>query len=181
MICEKRMKLIRYGAEDFDPSRILPIQNSVICGGVKPCGGLWTSPANSEYGWAEWCRDQDFGLSDLMKSFFLIYRGRTLVVDSLEDCVALPRVYLDETRRREVVDFESLTLQVDAIHLTLAGEKRTRYTDPGLYGWDCESVLVLNPHSLMAFSRSDDSFTDIETFCRTGQKVDQEVEHEAYE
>lgn len=35
---------------------------------------------------------------------------------------------------------------VDAIFLTERGERATRFTHPRtLYGWDCESVLVLNP------------------------------------
>ena len=44
-------------------------------------------------------------------------------------------------------DFEKVALEFDAIHLTTRGMMETRFTPfetPDLYGWDCESVLVLN-------------------------------------
>jgi len=34
---------------------------------------------------------------------------------------------------------------IDALWLTVRGERATRYTTPGLYGWDCECVLIMNP------------------------------------
>jgi len=42
-------------------------------------------------------------------------------------------------------DYEECATRYDAIHLTDRGQWATRMTHPkNLYGWDCESVLILN-------------------------------------
>jgi hypothetical protein len=80
-------------------------------------------------------------------------------IEDTDDLLWVPGTY------REYIDFEVLAQSVDAVHLTVEGEAKTRYTEPrGLYGWDCETVLVLNPNSIIHFSQSDDSFSDIEDF-----------------
>ena len=44
------------------------------------------------------------------------------------------------------IDFEKMLSDgIDAIYLTEKGEQETRFESPGLYGWDCECVLVMNP------------------------------------
>lgn len=47
-----------------------------------------------------------------------------------------------------VLNFELLSQDYDMIHLTANGERVTRNCDVDypvcLYGWDCESVLILN-------------------------------------
>jgi len=50
------MKLIHYGSTSFDPKKFNPVLNSYI----KPTGGLWTSPIDSEFGWKDWCTAEDF-------------------------------------------------------------------------------------------------------------------------
>lgn len=115
----------------------------------KPRGGLWTSPIDSPHGWKQWCEDASFG--DLTSSFTLHYSGVTAVIDSYADMIALPKAkdfwIADEFFYR--IDIaELLTIGVDAIHLTTKGEHLTRWSEPGLYGWDCETVYVLNPKSV---------------------------------
>jgi len=46
------------------------------------------------------------------------------------------------------LDFEQLSKTYDAVWLTYNGERKTRYSNPDLYGWDCESVLILNKNSV---------------------------------
>ena len=40
-----------------------------------------------------------------------------------------------------VPDFEQLAIDYDGVHITESGESATRHTEPGLYGWDCESTV----------------------------------------
>ena len=43
------------------------------------------------------------------------------------------------------IDFKEASKTWDAIFLTEKGQRETRFTHPkNLYGWDCESVLILN-------------------------------------
>lgn len=47
-------------------------------------------------------------------------------------------------------DFEAMIRSgIDAIWLTPKGERETRFSHPkNLYGWDCESVLIMNPNGI---------------------------------
>ena len=43
------------------------------------------------------------------------------------------------------IDFEKMSKKFDAIYLTEQGEYKTRFIDRySLYGWDCESILIMN-------------------------------------
>jgi len=134
------VKLIHYGAKNYDPKLVSPIKNSW----VKPEGGLWTSPINSEYGWKDWCTMEDFRECTEDNSFVIeLYDwAKVYVIDDLEDLLALPFTTFFEG---EYLDFEWLAKEYDAVWLTNKGEVKTRWTKPALYGWDCESVLILNP------------------------------------
>jgi len=130
------MELIHYGASEYDPELFTPISD--IHYYKKPNGGLWTSPVGSEYGWKEWADDNKWGDTD--SNFTIKFKGNVFKIDSYEDMLLLPWV------DNHGVLFEALiACGYDAVHLTVKGEKETRYSDPkGLYGWDCESVLILN-------------------------------------
>ena len=138
------MKLIHYGNSKYNPSLFQPIQNSW----VKPKGGLWASPVNSKDSWKNWCLEENFNCISLDQSFEFEIEGNILVIDSYEDL--LTKVIWFEKYDEIYPDFEAmLMLGIDAIHLTEEGQCRTRFAKEGyslkLYGWDCESVLVLNP------------------------------------
>lgn len=112
----------------------------------KPSGGLWASPVNSAWGWKDWSDSEDWG--DLSTSFEIIYSGNTLVIDTLFDLHHLIVQHIDNFNSFWP-DFEAMKkLGIDGIFLTEKGEKETRFTEPGLYGWDCESIVVLNPEAL---------------------------------
>lgn len=152
LVTVKRLELITYGCGDaFDADRFDPVKNCSYF--VKPSGGLWASPVGSRYGWTEWCLDNDYG--DFSTEFSATLVGRVLTINTLEDLIRLPEVEPPEWARRpftrKYVDFEALlAMGVDAVHLTADGECETRFSEPSLYGWDCESVLVMNPACLDA-------------------------------
>lgn len=132
-IINTSLQLIHYG-HSYDEKVFNEVRNRW----VKPYGGLWSSPVDSEWGWIDWGKSNEFGRFDI--SFKFSITGRVLVIDSMKDLRAVPKWegYM------EYVDFEALCSLCDAIWLTVKGENETRYIDGGLYGWDCESVLILN-------------------------------------
>lgn len=136
----KNLYLIHYGSKIFNPELIQPIKNR---NWVKPYGGLWTSPKDSKKGWANWCKSENFRVCDKENSFTLkLYDwAKICVIDSDSDFMNLP--FCDSILIRDL-DFEKIAKNYDAIWLTTKGESETRWSDPGLYGWDCESVLILN-------------------------------------
>lgn len=136
------MQLIHYGTNHYDPQRVQPIRNVRW---VKPHGGLWTSPVDSTWGWRDWCRSEMPGWVE-KPHCLLHFSGSVHVINSLSDLMRLP--WLEDTFGGHP-DFELLAQQCDALHLTVAGQECTRFSTPRhLYGWDCETVLVFNPHSL---------------------------------
>jgi len=145
----KHFTLIHYGASSYDPDIFQPITDDE--GRTKPRGGLWTSPVDSKWGWKDWAESESWG--DLLSHFVIDYVGKTFVVDSVEDASRLP--WTERESWRGSISFETLVgMGYDAIHLTENGEKETRFPDEfSLYGWDCETVLIFNPDSIVNVSR----------------------------
>lgn len=139
------MHLIRYGSESFDRTAFTPIENKI--GWVKPYGGLWASPVGSEWGWKQWCVSEEFHLEELEKSFEFNYTGNIFVIDSEADAKKMPVIKDEYTIYFARPDFEKMQRSgYDAIHLTVNGQDETRFSrECCLYGWDCESVLIMNP------------------------------------
>lgn len=144
---EAGMELIHYGSEKFEPERFRPIADNHF---MKPLGGFWGCPIHAERSWPQWCLDEDFHTENLKRSFRFRFEGRLLIIDGLKDLRKIPWV----TPRRYwcfPLFQPLLLLGVDAIWLTERGQYLTRHTHPrNLYGWDCESVLVMNPETILA-------------------------------
>ena len=140
---KQKMKLVTYGlGNELDISKIRPIINDKF---VKPQGGLWSSPINSNYGWVDWCKDENFG--ECETSFEFEIDANVLIINSLDDLKQLPMI---KYKYGNYLDFEEIIQQgYDAIFLTERGQQNTRMSTPNLYGWDCECVLVLNPNCIV--------------------------------
>jgi len=140
---KQQLQLRHYGSSRYEESMFLPIVD--VARRNKPGGGLWTSPINAPFGWREWNEISDF--ADLSTHFDLDFEGRVFEIDSVEDMNKLP---WEEAHGMHLISFEPLLLMgYDAIHLTTEGETATRATFPrDLYGWDCETVLVMNKNSI---------------------------------
>lgn len=144
MIKYKKMSLIVYGnGNQYRPELWHPIRNS---NWNKPRGGLWTSPTDAKYGWFDWATAEHFG--DLSTHFEIEYEGVTFVIDSEEDANGMPLLEVDnrDIWMKSKVDFEKMVRDgIQAIHLTSDGQWATRFCDGVcLYGWDCETVLILD-------------------------------------
>lgn len=140
---ERSPLVSHYGSIEFDASKFLPVKNGKW---VKPeQGGLWTSPVDSSYGWKDWNEMSDYMDCEEDNSFVLRLNSdaKIFVIDSLQDLKNAPLIngWLD----KQVMDFEAIAKEYNAIWLTVQGETKTRMSHPlTLYGWDCESVLILN-------------------------------------
>lgn len=133
--------LIHYGSDFYDINRVKPIKNRLEF--PKPFGGFWTSPLNSNYGWFEWCIENNF--KELNKCCFLKFKSnaKIYIINKYIDLVKLPLV--NPFRFRQTINFEQTAKWYDAIWLTERGQYVTNlYSNLSLYGWDCESILILN-------------------------------------
>ena len=130
--------------DDFEPSCFNPIENRAF---VKPRGGLWYSPVGCSYGWKQWVAENEFG--DLSSRFELLLSGSIAVIDSLADLRSMPMQPDADVGCFAAIDFIALAQSgIQALHLTENGEAATRFTDPGLYGWDCESIIIMDQSAI---------------------------------
>jgi len=140
-----RLHLVNYGCGDhFDPAKFEPVKNRHF---VKPAGGLWASPVNSRNGWREWATE-NMSEPNLATSFRFYANGNILVINDEIDAAGMPwkEHRVSDRLVIEYPDFETLASIYDAVWLTDRGEAATRWaTSKSLYGWDCESVLIMNP------------------------------------
>lgn len=140
--------LVHFGSTSYDLSKVEPIKNDNRC---KPKGGLWISPVNSNWGWKDWCESKNFRDCDLANSFQLKLKStaNVFVIDSYSDLKNAPLIDLKigEHYHKQYLDFELLAKTYDAIWLTEKVQNETHLSRPlSLYGWDCESVLIMNPN-----------------------------------
>lgn len=138
----------------YAPEKIKPVRNY----NVKPIGGLWTSTFDVETknGWVEFCENEMFALpeSGVWRGYILVpmKKARIYTIDNFAHLYHLIEKYPYRPYEKEdfssfmkekvFIDFEKMSKDYDAIHLTDDGQWQTRYT-PGidLYGWDFESTL----------------------------------------
>lgn len=147
---------IHYGHKQFLKSRFEEIRNQKF---TKPYGGLWGSDVYSEYGWKEWCEDNGFRECEEEKAFYfeLAPEAYVLHIRKLEDLAHLPENRKADTgiSYAKSIDFEALKASgVDAIELHLSNDHRLYW---GMYGWDCDSIVILNPDIVEEVELYDDS------------------------
>lgn len=146
-----QIKCIVYGKSKFCPSKFDPIKNRAW---IKPKGGLWSSPIDSKWGWKDWCESEEFNIEKLSEFFEFTFKGKLLKIDSIEDASKLPWIkhpgfelsfFLSASP-----DYEKIVKEYDGILLTEKGENQTRFAKGhSFYGWDCETVLIMNPSSII--------------------------------
>lgn len=152
----KQMIVIHYTKDKNFRLKPIYIKNAELNdeGGYwcKPKGGIWASPVESGYGWKEWCDGAEFeNLEKMVKVEMKIDIEKFIVIDKHSDMNKLPWYVRIPGTRIEFIDFEKLVNEgIEGIHLTEQGEKKTRFPyifsdkHRNLYGWDCESILILN-------------------------------------
>ena len=141
---------IHYGSAKFEMGKFLPVKNAEF-GFTKPeRGGLLASPVGAKYGWKEWNEDNHFTHCDEAISFRFSLKpsARVLHLRCAGDLDKVPELDTKLHTSSFKPDFEALSKTYDAIELHLSDEpasaawERSLYW--ALYGWDCDSILVLH-------------------------------------
>ena len=135
---------IHYGHKTFDKIRFCPVKNRE--GFTKPVGGLWASKINSQNGWKAWCEDNNYGecVDDNSFEFTLSDNTRVLTINNNKELENLPKAdSIFKLSFSTFLDFEKLALDYDAIEINISSDYSGLYFS--LYGWDCDSILVMNP------------------------------------
>ena len=133
---------IHFGNTKFNKERFVIPKNRNF--GNKPIGGLWASPENADFGWKEWNDVEHYVECDPDNAFrFKLKKGTRLYeIHSKKDADMLPVVennmallYLGIGM--DTYDWEAIAKECDAV----------MYYEHSkcMYGWECDSILVLNP------------------------------------
>ena len=127
---------------EFNDELFNPVKNGIF---TKPFGGYWASPIDTDLGWKEWCMVEGFMECDDMNSFQFTLKDNAmvLVIDSRKCLIGLPtttNILKTHDYGFVMLDFEKLSELYDAIEYVYNYE-----TKQVLYGWDCDSLLVMNP------------------------------------
>ena len=154
----ERQVYIHYGHNRFDPNKFEPIKNERLW--VKPKGGLWASKIDASFGWKEWCEAEifrDCNINNAFK-FTLSDYASIAILSTISDIRRLPMVDTspDPTGsmlgflEQAYIDFEKcLANGIDAIELCWYGDEYSSQARDNLhftlYGWDCDSIIILNP------------------------------------
>ena len=136
-------KYIHYGTTEFYPELVGPIRNQTLL--TKPYGGFWGSPVDTEWGWKHWCESEKFRECREEESFVFSLKpeARVLYLREPEDLKGLP-VIEPEITTWTCLDFEALVRNGwDAVEVSIG---RLYWQ---LYGWDCDSILVMNPEVMV--------------------------------
>lgn len=151
---------IHYGCTKFNPSINFPIRNRELS--VKPKGGLWASRIDASFGWKNWCREEDFylpGGCDIENSFrFRIKDGKIVhQISTIEQLEALPIIETKYWPKDYYIDFEAcLKRGISAIELCWYGDEWGDISSGNLhyalYGWDCDSIVILDPDAVEVIS-----------------------------
>lgn len=142
------MKYVHFGHKQFLKQNFKKVKNY---GWVKPEGGLWASSTEAEFGWKQWCKDQEFRECPEDNAFYfkLAAGAKVVHIRSLEDLKELPEDNTAKFKMSDMIcpDFEKMRdTGIDAIELHLSEDYRLYWA---LYGWDCDSILIMNPDIVM--------------------------------
>lgn len=142
------MEYVHYGSNKFDMKKFREIEN--IPEFAKPKGGLWASRIDTEYSWKEWCENNEFGLDKLKESFKFKLKedAKILTIENHVQLEKLPRNKNNKITREIFIalDFEKLAKEYDGIEVLISKDQELYWK---LYGWDCDSILIMNPNIIV--------------------------------
>lgn len=144
---------VHYGcnADGFDMDEFCEVKN--IPFSTKPLGGFWASPTSVfSFGWERFCREQQYQpRMGLERKFYfcLDINANVFRMKSINDYHALPKTDV-VGNGKEFIDFEACVCQgIDAIEYVYSVAHKDKEIgeemDIRMMGWDCDSILILNP------------------------------------
>jgi hypothetical protein len=175
------MTYIHYGSDAFIPEYFQPVQNNQFYS-IKPEGGLWASPKNGRFTWKDFCEGDNFQTEALEYSFEFELKpnAKILEIKTITDLNRVPAtdsngkryyssfqessegIFLDQKKFMEYmsevqrygmnykIDFVEINKEYDAVYVDGADI----YLHWALYGWDCETLLILNPDVIVPLEES---------------------------
>lgn len=148
-------KYIHYGHDKFDINLFKPIKKRLMFS--KPDGGFWASSKDYEFPWSAWCENENYTYENdfLFFEFSLLPNSKILTIDQYEKLEKLPedketikiqkKIHIYENPLNpKYIDFEKLSLEYDAIEVLISKDFDKLHFS--LYGWDCDSILIMNPN-----------------------------------
>ena len=140
-----------------------PIRLRARPGMMKPRGGIWASPLGCDFGWREWCKEGRLRFLKPYRVYLEVTLERALLVNQVEDLDKLLWTPLlpGVTTISQRPDWGAMKRRgIDVVYVTEAGERATRfsafrdrYSGRGLYGWDCESLLILRERAVVRWRK----------------------------
>lgn len=151
---EKEKKLfVHYGSEHFDRKRFNVAKNEEQW--IKPVGGLWGFPVDSQYSWKKWCEDNDFKSYAVNECFFfrLASPCNWSIIHSREEWEKYPKQPQLLGLGHAAIDYEMIAKSgmgdgFPIYAIVTEFEDREEF-DFCFCGYDCDSVLVLNDSILI--------------------------------
>jgi hypothetical protein len=155
---------VAYLPEKFDMKKFKGIEYDWQIQMVNKCrNGLWASPIDSNLGWEQWCKAEDFTSAiDKMKySFFFKLRpgAKIYPIDNINDLKKISTAYQRDDKGRvrgkqKKIDFISLLAKgYDGIYASENAVRTLRNTFNSemdeLYTWDVESICIFNPNVII--------------------------------
>jgi hypothetical protein len=168
---------VHYGNDHFEKREVdLSIKGFV----TKPLkAAIWGSPENAEFSWRDWSEGEHWNLGALEKSFRFKLKGDSKIlfirskkdIDELDESLktntsAIEKHYSGLTsvsslimsmlgsitpEKYNTIDFAKLRENgIDAVEIEYNG-----YTRDAFYGWDCDSICVLNPDAVEEVKEKD--------------------------
>lgn len=158
---------VHYGchSEDFALDKFQEIRN--IPFSTKPSGGFWASPTRIDrsrsFDWRSFCsRDRYCPRGNFNVNFYfcLDINARVFRIENMDDYKVLPKICGEDSiteRKIEFIDFEECMRQgIDAIEYAFSSVHKNESIrdemDRKMLGWDCDSILIMNPKIILSKS-----------------------------
>jgi len=144
-----KQQYIHYGADHYDKLKFEKVIGS-DAGNNKPVGGLWASPVDCKWGWADWCKSNEYHEERLNKyfKFTLVNGSKVFHIRTYNDMFKLPCVDNHDRDYNSIFncakyDWLKVKQKYDAVELHMS-ENYPLFHD-AFYCWDVESIVILNP------------------------------------
>lgn len=140
-------EFVHFGSSRLERNKFKDISEETYCGGLKPKGGLWGSNESMEsYGWRKFCRDNEYECDTSSYFRFRLKDSARLLVVTGDELLEQNHLYaMGNPPSSTFKDWTSIRERYDAVYID-AGSNRDLYFK--YYGWDCDSILVLNFDSI---------------------------------
>lgn len=145
---------IHYGHDKYEYDKVQEYTGALR---GKPDKGLWASRVDANYGWKNWCKDNDYMTESLDTHFkFTLSDGANILEIHDEDDI-LPYIIrnpygwkpkYNKTDLLDGIDREKLYEEYDGMELFISDNYNTLH-DGVFNSWDCDSICVWNPEVII--------------------------------